>query len=391
MADIRFRAFALAATAALFGTLGSLACSKSTDSSDETFRTADPETQFRALQDDLVSTCGGANGSCHVRGTQAPRWLADPDPYVSAKGYRGILPITRDSSDSILLTQVDHVGPSLQRYPKLYDRVANWIQSELPKPALPATGKFSVTDGFNVVELGPVADGLLGARLTFVATQVNNVLSLSAIRIQAPNTANLAVKAPFFVVHPRSGKVSADPTNGWPNQEMTVPAGTTQDLFTGKMVILRWDQAGQLKLVFSDLTTTPGQGASQGCTALDVFKSKAIPAMSTQTDVYDDPSDGGAPGSIVTKGSCLGCHAKEPAPGDAPEPPVQAMDLRGYDTDPAAACAQARARIDFTDKTKSAILLNPQGKGNPAHPMRGLAESDPIIQGINAWVQAEQR
>jgi hypothetical protein len=67
------------------------------------------------------------------------------------------------------------------------------------------------------------------------------------------------------------------------------------------------------------------------------------------------------------------------------------MDLRNYDADPAKVCAQARFRIDFADKTKSSILLNPQGKGNPSHPMKSLAGTDPVIQGIDAWVQAEQR
>ncbi len=393
MVDFRFRALAVAAAAVLVGTIGSLACSSDPEGSPEGGEGPDPETLFRGLQQDLVTSCGGANGSCHVRGTQAPRWLADPDPYQSAKSYRGILPFTRDSSDSILLTQVDHVGPSLRRFPGLYDRVASWIQAELPKPPLPATPKFSVQDGFNVVELGTLGSGLAGARLTFLATQANNVLSMSAVRIQAPNTANLTVKSPFFVIHPRSGKVNADPTaNGWPNQEMTVDAGTTRDLFNGKMIILRWDAAGQLKLVFGELSSTPGQGANQGCTALDDFKNKALPAMSTQVDVTGDDEDGGVPnGTVIGKGSCLGCHAKEPPAGEGPSTAVSAMDLRGYDSDLAKACGQARARINFEDKSKSAILLNPQGTGNPNHPMKALAPTDPVIQGINAWVQAEQR
>src|SRR5829696_1481013 len=30
---------------------------------------ADPEPIFRSLEDDLIGTCGGLNGSCHVRGS----------------------------------------------------------------------------------------------------------------------------------------------------------------------------------------------------------------------------------------------------------------------------------------------------------------------------------
>lgn len=391
MSDIRFRALALAAAAALLGTLGTIACSKEDASGGDGANGPDPETLFRSVESDLVNRCGGPNGSCHVSGTQAPRWLAGPDPYASAKAYRGILPSTRDASDSILLTQVAHVGPSLKAYPELYDKVASWISSELPKPPLPATGRFSVQDGLNVLDLGTLGSGLAGARVTFVATQANNVLTMSALKISAPKTANVSLKSPFFVVLPRSGKVNADPKSNGFEGDLTVDAGTTRDLFSGKMIILRWDAAGQLKLVFNELTSTPGQGASQECTALDAFKTKAIPAMQTPVDIYADMEDGGIPTQVIGKGSCLGCHAREPANGDTPEPAVQAMDLRGYDTDPAKACGQARFRIDFADKSKSALLLNPQGKGNPSHPMKGLSATDPVIQGIDAWIQAEQR
>ncbi len=390
MTDIRFPARAFGSAVLLAGVLV-VACSD--DGTDDPGDGAQPDPQalFRNVQEELVATCGGANGSCHVRGAQAPRWLADPDPYASARAYRGILPVTRDSSDSILLTQVQHAGPALSRYPVLYDKVAAWIQSELPKPILPATPKFSVQDGFNVVPLDTLAPNLSGARLTFLAAQANSVLTLSALRVEAPITANLTIKSPFFVMLPRSGKVVADPSSNGFEGDLTVEAGTTQELFGGKMILLRWDRAGQLKLVFNDITSTPGQGASQKCTALDVFRDKALPAMQTQVDILADDTDGGVPGPVIGKGSCIGCHGKEPAAGDPPEPAVQAMDLRAWSTAPADACAQARNRIDFADKTKSALLLNPQGKGNPNHPMKSLAESDPVLAGIDAWIQAEQR
>lgn len=390
MRDIRFPARAFG-SAVLLGYVLVIACSDEGADDSGNGPQPDPQALFRNVQEELVTTCGGANGSCHVRGTQAPRWLADPDPYQSARAYRGILPVTRDSSDSILLTQVQHSGPALSRYPALYDKVAAWIQSELPTPILPATPKFSVQDGFNVVPLDTLAPNLSGARLTFLATQANSVLTLSALRVQAPSTANLTIKSPFFVMLPRSGKVVADPKSNGFEGDLTVEAGTTQDLFAGKMILLRWDTAGQLKLVFNEITSTPGQGASQKCNALDVFREKALPAMQTQVDILADDTDGGVPGTVIGKGSCIGCHGKEPPPGDPPEPPVQAMDLRAYATAPADACAQARNRIDFADKSKSALLLNPQGKGNPNHPMKSLAESDPVLAGINAWIQAEQR
>ena len=46
--------------------------------------------------------------------------------------------------------------------------------------------------------------------------------------------------------------------------------------------------------------------------------------------------------------------------------------------------------LDVNDRAKSVILLNPTGRGNTLHPMKPLADDDPIVLGIKAWVDAEQ-
>jgi hypothetical protein len=361
---------------------------------------ANAEPLFRALQDDLVKTCGGPNGMCHVRGTyqSAPKWLGDPDPYLSAKRYRGIIPATRDVSDSIILTQVAHEGPSLKDVggpsPTLFERVGTWLQAEIPEPPLPNTGAFSVRDGFNSVPLDTLASGLTGARLNFLATEANGVLTLSALKIAAPNDANVHVDSPFFVILPRSGKVNADPERNGFKGELTVPAGTSADLFAGKMILLRWDPAGTLKVVFQKIDSTPGKAMSADCNALDQFSGSALNAMSMQVDVVDpDEGDGGVGGgdggAIIGTGSCLGCHGDESAQPKYPAA-INAMDLRGANADPAKACKQARVWIGFDDKPNSTILLNPQGKSNPNHPMKPVPADDPIVQGIAQWVNAEQ-
>jgi hypothetical protein len=383
-------------------TVGFLACSTDEDGKENPGGEArtDPEPLFRELEADLVASCGGRNGSCHVRGNQAPRWLADPDPYVSAKRYRGILPATRDVGDSILLTQVRHTGPALKDVPvqegklPLFERVGAWLQAELPPPPLPSTGPFSVASGFNSIPLDAVASGLQGGRISFLATDNNGVLTMSALRVHAPMGSNVRIVSPFFVILPRSGKVNADPeVNGFEG-ELTVPAGAVVDLFGGKMILLRWDPAGQLKLVFSEIETTPGQGVLQGCTAIETFKSRAIPAMQAQLDVLAHPDDydpdgGVEPGTVIGKGSCVGCHAAQ-AGSEGPTTAVQAMDLRGISEDPERACAQARLWINFENKAESTLLLNPKGQGNPQHPVKSLADSDPIMQGLKAWVDDER-
>ena len=392
-------AAAFAAGSALIG-LALFACSKKDDGGGGGSTSPigqNPEPMFRALQDDLVKSCGGPNGKCHVDGSylNAPRWLGGPDPYVSIRKYRGILPATKDAGDSILLTQIRHEGPALKDAPNdLYRRVADWLLAEVPPPPLPNTGAFFVQDGYNNIHLDAVAEGLTGARLTFLATESNGVLTLSALRVVAPLDKNIQIDSPFFVILPRTGKVNADPdVNGFKG-EMTVPAGQAVDMFDGKMILLRWDPSGQLKIVFQKIGSTPGQGTAPNCTALDAFKNSAVPAMRMTVDILQDDEDAGADaapqGTVIGQGSCLGCHAQEPPPNEAPAKPVQAMDLRGVDMDPARACAQARIWIDFKDRSHSMILLNPMGQGNPVHPMKPVTADDPIIQGLKAWVDAEQ-
>ena len=93
----------------------------------------DPPGMFHALEADLVATCGGAGGQCHVNGTfmSAPKWLAGPDVYTSCKDYPGNIPASNDPLDSKLLTQVVHEGPALIDTKSLFDRVREWVVAEV--------------------------------------------------------------------------------------------------------------------------------------------------------------------------------------------------------------------------------------------------------------------
>ena len=389
---------AFAATVAVFGCFGALlflACSSASDApATKAEGGVDAEPLFRVVQRDLIVRCGGANGSCHVKGSVAPHWLGDPDPYLSAKKYPGILPATLDPGDSTILTQVAHAGPALKSFPELYDHVASWITAEMGGPPLPNTGKFSVATGLNVINLNTIGSGLDGARITFLAGDgTTGTLSLSAMRVFAPQNANIKLDSPFFVKLPRSGKVKAEPSVNGFQGELTVPAGTSVDLYTGKMILTGWDSNGQLKIAFQKIESTPGKGPNNACTALEVFKNKALPAMQQQLDITaDTDNDGGTfDGGVIGKGSCVGCHGKDLAPGDPLTTAISAMDVRAYATDPAIACGFARAHINFQNKAQSLILLNPTGAANPTHPMTPLPASHPIIKGIEEWVQAEQQ
>ena len=121
-----------------------------------------------------------------------------------------------------------------------------------------------------------------------------------------------------------------------------------QDLFTGKMILLRWDPSGKLKIAFSKIESSPGQGNAPGCVALDAWKNNAIPALGMEVDLRPDDEDAGMggpdgePPPPLGRRSCLGCHAVDPPGNEPPSVAVQAMDLRGFDADPAKACAQAK-------------------------------------------------
>jgi hypothetical protein len=387
--------------ALLFTTFGFLACSSEEPEpqpgAGDGGAVTDPEPLFRIVQKDLIARCGGPNGGCHVRGASAPHWLGDPDPYLSAKKYPGILPATRDPGDSTILTQIDHVGPTLKRYPELYSHTAEWIAAELPKPALPNTGAFNVSIGLNVINLNTLGSGLDGARITFLAAEGSaGTLLITALRMQAPQNANIKIESPFFVILPRSGKVKAEPTVNGFQGELTVPAGTSADFYTGRMILTGWDAAGQLKITFNKIESTPGQGPSGNCTALDVFTAKAIPAFRATIDITGDDDigpgyDGGKyDGGIVGQGSCVTCHAKATPPGESPSTAVSAMDLRAIDTDPAAACGQARNFVNLQNKAQSIILLNPTGKANEFHPVKPLPETHPVVKDLAEWVNAEK-
>jgi hypothetical protein len=162
------------------------------------------------------------------------------------------------------------------------------------------------------------------------------------------------------------------------------------------MVLTAWDAAGRLKIVMQKIESTPGMGANQSCTALEVFKTKALPAMRALIDITGDEDigpgyDGGKyDGSVIGQSSCVGCHSATGPSNEGPPTSTQAFDLRTVDSDVAVACSFARIHINFQNKAQSLILQTPIGNANPNHSTKPLADNDPVIEGIREWVNAEQ-
>jgi hypothetical protein len=338
-----------------------------------------PEQQFRALEPDLTAKCGGANGVCHVIGSfsHAPTWLAKPDAYVSAKAYKGIIPVSGDSGDSILLTQAEHEGPSLQTFPDLFGKVRAWITAEVGAKKLPETDPFPVIDGDNSIDLSKLGSGFPGAKLTFVAQTNNDILTLSSMKIYSATTVGVHVDSPFFVIVPKTGPVIADPvTNGFTGTQ-DIAKATSQDFYSGQIILLKWASTSQLRVAFKafgPIVQNVDAGPSGACTNLPSFIANAKPAFNASLAL----PEGGT-------GSCDSCHNG----GD--EVARNAMDLTALGTDDATACAQARNYINFADKPASRLITNPQGLGNMQHPISSLQATDPIVLGIKQWVTDESQ
>jgi hypothetical protein len=347
---------------------------------DGTGPTLTPEQMFRALEKELVATCGGTNGACHVNGTLTgaadKKFLAGPDAYVSAKNYPGILPASGDVGDCALLTQIQHTGPALSETPKLFGDVRAWVAAELNAMTakLPATAPFTVQMGFNEVDISNVVPGIEGAKITFLASENGAILSLGTMRVTGPTNRGLSMDSPFFVIIPPQGPIITNPNVNGFTGPLEVPMGQSVEMYSGVLIMTKWKTGGKLKIVFPKLgPLIAGDAGSQGlCNALAQFTANAVPGFK-MTVALDE---GGS-------GSCVGCH-------NGGSPIAQnAMDLSKIDTDNAVACAQAKFWINFANKPQSVLILTPSGGSNPNHPVTSLPANQPPITDIMTWVNAE--
>lgn len=391
----------LSVTSLLLGMLSGTGCGSDGDSTDAAVdgTAQNAEALFRQIEPSLVNRCGAKDGVCHIKGVynDAPKWLAEPDHYASIKGFRGILPVTKDADDSTILTQAAHDGPSLDATPDLKAKVREWVLAEIGAQKLPATKPFAIAVGANTIDLKDVDPALAGSVIELVANLSGGILTLTGMRLFAGPNTNVSVESPFFVQIPKNARVKVDPKNAGFEGKLDVAAGTRKDFFAPELVLLNVTADTQYKLVFAKVSTTPGKAPNRECTALDLFRSAALPALRTFIDTIPDPQadaaslpDGGSPPA-----ACLSCHTGGEDTPDASVSPVevvatQAMDLRAVDRDEKAACTQARQWIDFNNREQSLLLTNPQGKGNLLHPLKGVPSNHPVVEGLRKWINAEQ-
>ena len=348
----------------------------------------DPPGMFHALEAELVATCGGAGGQCHVNGTflSAPKWLAGPDAYTSCKDYPGNIPASNDPLDSKLITQVVHEGPALITTPDLFDRVKAWVVAEvaLRGTKLPATDALTVANGLNTVDLSVLAGGLSGTKLTFNASSGGKILTITNMMITAPFAKGLHIEAPFYVIVPSNGPTITDTTDGF-GGTLDVDSGQTTDFFGGSSVLTKWDPAGKLKIVFNRFDAVfPGDaGVNVTCANLGSFTANAVPAFKLD---------------LGSGNTCQTCHS-----GGNPIA-KSAMDLSLLDSDPGAACQQVLHRVLAKNPTSSQLLQTPTGAagGDPSHPVKDVCPAQTttdagvqlctpqgFIDGVTTWINAE--
>ena len=386
-------------------TLTTGACkSKSSSDSAAGAGNQSPEQMFRSFQDQLVATCGGVQGACHVQGTHknaqgqpAAQWLGPNDPYQAAKNYVGIIPITGDPGDSKLLTQVEHDGPALVSTPDLFENVKKWVTAEVAAAGnvRAVTDAFYIKDGPNTVSLAKLAQGADGAQLTFNAATLGDNLFLDSMQITAPTGKGLVVDTATFIILPASGPTQTDALSGFTGP-LNVAAGKTVPFYSGSTQLLKWNSLNRAKLVFNSFALSSGQadgggGGTPGCKALDVFTAKAAPAFK------EDLGDGKA---------CVNCHGVNPQKsGDQIDLALQTLDLRTLDAAPAQACAETLAHVSLTNQAQSEIILTCKGEpgGDEGHPVQKICgavvpDSGPpafqcvpqtVVDGIQAWINAE--
>jgi hypothetical protein len=377
------------------------ACSSATTEEEKTTAPAGatPEELFRALQPELIKTCGGVGGACHVKGTYknkqgeaAALWLGPDDAYTAATKYPGIIPITGDPGDSKLLTQIEHDGPALVSVPDLFENVKVWVTAETAAAGSshPVTDAFYIKDGPNVVRLPtPAPDG---AQLTFDASTAGTNVFLDNMKVTAPAASGLAIETPTFVILPAKGPVQIDTLAGFQGKLSVLP-GETKALYNGSTVLQNWNALNRVKIVFQSLalSTVPDAAPPTGCKAVDRFTSLAGPAF--KADLGDGQS-------------CVACHGVNGAPDSIEDLAVQAFDLRTLDADPNVACAETFSHITIGNKPQSPIILTCTGAsgGDQTHPVRGVCGQvidsgtdaavpqcvpQSVIDGILGWINAE--
>ena len=302
------------------------------------------ETLFRAIEGQLTTTCGGANGMCHVNGSypgSPPRFLAGPDAYVTIKGFNGI--VVKDPETSILPNHGQHAGPAVVEGTDFRKAMLAWLDAEasiLLEQKLPTTAPFSIVSGANDIDIsaatssGPTA---IGAHLKFSASLIGGILSLSSMQLSVPaGTAAHLVKPRFIRI--TGTTETPDPADSFSTIDQVFPDGTATTIPPGAAL---FGGAGWTPYVFAtDKLRIELEKLEPGTVATTSTVTKCKNPTKFGTDVLPTMRT-----TMAANGTCQSCHGNGLAP-----------NIGGADV--ASICIEILGRLDQTNFANSKMITH---------------------------------
>ena len=230
-----------------------------------------------ARQEFSTSVAGAMSqcSACHA-GAGLPPAPIFGATYDELTAYNNHALLSCDSPElSLLITKGLH-SPGVAFTADVLPAVTNWVTGTWaaavcgggPIAGEALTGSFiPQLDAENSIDLGGLAPGLTGTRITFMASAVTGGIYLSSMKIIA-GTAGAVVKAPLFSSC-ITGASSSDQGDSFSNVDLTVPSGQTATLGRGTMSFVGWETGNGMAVSFQKIEPiggsqgayTPGAGA----------------------------------------------------------------------------------------------------------------------------------
>jgi hypothetical protein len=322
------------------------------------------EVLYRGLEMDLINTCGGSGGGCHVTASAfatAPKFLAGPDSYKSIKAYPGI--VVAQPFMSIILTKGGHEGPDLDTAaPALEQKLIAWLNQEaleLQSIKLPTTVPVAVMTGpapgtVNTIDLAPLENGITGAKLQFNAQLVGTSLELTNLSLVTAAGTAVHFQHPVFYQVPATKANPADPdtqdpSDSFSNTDVTVPGGATSPVPPGTVIFTgfaAWTATDKLRIEAYKLEkgTLTEAATPAACKSPTLFQSMVAANFT-----------GAGDSAPLT---CTNCHGKNGSGQGA-------LDLSALQGTPdyAAACAAVLNKVNKTTPSASLIIAKPATAG----------------------------
>lgn len=349
---------------------------------------AQAEGLFRKLESDLSTSCGGAEGACHVQGVGgAPAWLKDPDRYVSIKGYDNSQSGSRkfilaNTEESRLFTKGAHSGQELDRRSELGKQVEAWIKAEVAAAAAPKettliSEAVSVSDGAEgSINLSKLGAGMKGAQLTFNVAIRGELLTLTNMQLVAPAANGIRATHPVFL-QVLNGRATPDPGDSCANVDAKVGAGESKVLGPGTLVIPDFKEGAKVAFAFDAVqpyTVVEGGGPQNDGGGGPVGGCKNVPGF-----------QGIASQFTTLSRNCVGCHGA----GGNGQGALDFSELEKGDPDWSAACSAALSQVGLSNKPNSPLILAPAGNLTHAGGKLSAAEQGPYRDAILSWLAGE--